>query len=156
MIGIYKITSKNNPELFYVGKSNDIERRLEILELCSVDELSEKEQYWVNKLQATSSGNIFDGGLTDVVGEHNPKSKLTEEDIIYIRQAYNEHKKQKEIYEKFKDIISFNHFQNIWQGRVWAHVMPEVFTEENKKYYIYENSRGSNSNLSSFTDEEII
>ena len=27
MIGIYKITSKNNPELFYVGKSSDIKRR---------------------------------------------------------------------------------------------------------------------------------
>ena len=185
MIGIYKITSKDNPTLFYVGKSNNIERRFkehiqksyeqsripfddyitiknkdtfnfEILELCSVEELSEKELYWTNKLQATKSGNVFDGGLTDVVGENNPKSKLTENDVIYIRQAYNAHKKQKEVYEKFKDIISFNHFQNIWQGRVWAHIMPEVFTEENKKYYIYENSRGSNSNLSSFTDEEII
>jgi predicted GIY-YIG superfamily endonuclease len=27
MIGIYKITSKNDPTLFYVGKSNNIERR---------------------------------------------------------------------------------------------------------------------------------
>ena len=27
MIGIYKITDKNNPDIFYVGKSNDIERR---------------------------------------------------------------------------------------------------------------------------------
>ena len=34
--------------------------------------------------------------------------------------------------------------------------MPEVFTEENKKYYIYENSKGSNSNSSTFTDEEVI
>jgi len=27
MIGIYKITEKNNPTMFYIGKSNDIERR---------------------------------------------------------------------------------------------------------------------------------
>ena len=27
MIGIYKITEINNPNNFYVGKSNDIERR---------------------------------------------------------------------------------------------------------------------------------
>lgn len=91
-----------------------------------------------------------------MVGEHNPKSKLTEEDVIYIRQAYNEHKKQKEIYEKFKDKISFNHFQNIWQGRVWAHIMPEVFTEENKQYYIYQNSKGESSKNSAFTNEEIV
>ena len=53
--------------------------------MCSVEELSEKELYWTNKLQATKSGNVFDGGLTDVVGENNPKSKLTENDVIYIR-----------------------------------------------------------------------
>ena len=185
MIGIYKITSKNNPNIFYVGKSNDIERRFkehiqktyeqsripfdalitnenkntfdfEVLELCSIDQLSEKEKCWTDKLQATKSGNIFDGGLTDVVGEHNPKSKLTENDVIYIRQAYSEHKKQKEVYEKFKNIISFNHFQNVWQGRVWSHIMPEVFTEENKQYYVYENSRGESSSSSAFTDEEVM
>ena len=33
----------------------------EILELCSIEELSEKEKYWTDKLQATKSGNIFDG-----------------------------------------------------------------------------------------------
>ena len=27
MIGIYKIINKNNPNIFYVGKSNNIERR---------------------------------------------------------------------------------------------------------------------------------
>ena len=185
MIGIYKITEKNNPTIFYVGKSNDIQRRFnehiqktykqsripfddyitkkgkdafdfEILELCSIEELSEKEKYWTDKLQATKSGNVFDGGLTDAVGENNPKAKLTEADIIYIRESYNKHKKQKEVYEQFKDLISFNYFQNIWQGRSWAHIMPEVFTEENKQYYIYENSRGENSKNSTFTNEEIM
>lgn len=34
--------------------------------------------------------------------------------------------------------------------------MPEVFTEENKQYYIYENSRGEAGGGSAFTDEEII
>lgn len=34
--------------------------------------------------------------------------------------------------------------------------MPEVFTEENKKYYIYQNSKGSSSDNAKFTDEEIL
>jgi hypothetical protein len=34
--------------------------------------------------------------------------------------------------------------------------MPEVFTEENKQYYIYENSRGSQSFKANFTNDEII
>lgn len=34
--------------------------------------------------------------------------------------------------------------------------MPEVFTKENKEYYIYQNSKGSNSVNAIFSDEEII
>lgn len=185
MIGIYKITEKENPAMFYIGKSNDIERRFkehiqksysqsripfddyinekgkdafiyEILEECPVEELNIKEKYWINKLQATKSGNKIDGGLTDVIGSNNPKSKLTEEDVIEIRKAYNNHLKQKDVYEKYKDIISFGYFQNLWQGRSWAHVMPEVFTKENKEYYIYQNSNGGNGASAQFSDEEVI
>lgn len=185
MIGIYKITKKENPTMFYVGKSNNIERRFtehiqktyaqsripfddyidekgkdafdyEILEECSVEELSIKEKYWTDKLQATKSGNKFDGGLTDVVGSNNPKAKLTEEDVIKIRQAYNNHLKQKDVYENYKDIISFGYFQNLWQGRSWSHVMPEVFTQENKDYYIYQNSNGGNGASAKFSNEEVI
>ena len=185
MIGIYKITEKENPTMFYVGKSNDIERRFkehiqksysqsripfdnyidekgkdaftyEVLEECSIEELSIKEKYWTDKLQATKSGNKFDGGLTDVVGDNNPKAKLTEEDVIEIRKAYNNHLKQKDVYEKYKDIISFGYFQNLWKGRSWAHVMPEVFTKENKEYYIYQNSNGGNGASAQFSNEEVI
>lgn len=185
MIGIYKITERENPDIFYVGKSNDIERRFkehiqksykqsripfddyitlkgkdaftyEVLEECQVEELNAKERYWINKLQATNSGNKFEGGLTNVVGIHNSKAKLTEEEVVEIRKAYNNHLKQKDVYEKYRDKISFGYFQNLWQGRSWAHVMPEVFTEENKNYYIYQNSKGENSICSSLTNEEVI
>ena len=185
MTGIYKITEIDNPTMFYVGKSNDIERRFkehiqktykqsripfddyitlkgknafkyEILEECSIEELNNKEKYWIKKLNATESGNKFKGGLSDVVGSNNPKAKLNEQDIIRVRQAYANHEKQKDVYEEFKDIISFSYFQNLWQGRSWAHIMPEVFTEENKNYYIYQNSSGEKGSSAQFTDEEVI
>ena len=86
MIGIYKITEKENPNNFYVGKSNDIQRRFyehqtktyeqsripfdgyikekgknafiyEILEECELEQLSEKEKYWVEKLEAKKSAS---------------------------------------------------------------------------------------------------
>ena len=172
MIGIYKITEKENPNMFYVGKSNDIERRFkehktktyeqsripfdgyikekgvdafiyEVLEECKIEELSEKEKYWVDKLNAKASGNKFDGGLRDVTGSHNPNAKLTEEDVKKIRIAY-------------KDIITFQSFQNVWQGRSWSHIMPEVFTEENKQYYKTEQSKGEQGTGAKFTNEEVL
>lgn len=185
MIGIYKITEKENPKMFYVGKSNDIERRFkehktktyeqsripfdgyikekgidaftyEILEECSIEELSEREKYWIDKLNAKASGNKFEGGLRDVVGSHNPNAKLTEEDVKKIRIAYNNHKRQKDVYEEYKNIITFQSFQNVWQGRSWSHIMPEVFTEENKQYYKTEQSKGEQGTGAKFTNEEVI
>ena len=56
----------------------------------------------------------------------------------------------------FENKISFGYFQNLWQGKSWSHIMPEVFTKENKQYYIYQNSQGSNGVSAQFTDEEVI
>ena len=181
MIGIYKITNKINGKK-YVGQSNNINRRFsehclrseipidiaiqkygkenfvfEVLEECSLDELDSKETYWIEKENSFKCGyNCNVGGEQATSGEGNGRSKLSTEDIIVIRKAYNDHKPQKDIYEMFKDRVSFAHFQNIWQGRVWSHVMPEVFTDENKRYYIYENSCGGNSKTSVFSDEEVV
>ena len=184
MIGIYKITKISNGKS-YIGQSNDIERRFkehqikgetsripvdaaikkyginaftyEILEQCQLEQLNERETYWIQYYDTVNNGyNCSIGGDNQSIGENNGKSKLTEQDIIKIRIAYANHKKQKEIYEEYKDIISFSYFQNLWQGRSWKHIMPEVFTEENKKYYIYQNSNGSNGASAKFTDEEVI
>ena len=184
MIGIYKIENLNNGKI-YIGQSNDIERRFyehktkgktsripldveiqkegvssfsyTVVEECSTEELNQKETYWINFYQSNIKGyNKNEGGFSNLIGGQNPKAKLTEEDVIKIRQAYAEHKKQKDVYEEYKDIISFSYFQNLWQGRSWSHIMPEVFTEENKQYYIYENSNGGNGASAKFTDEEVI
>ena len=184
MIGIYKITNKINGKM-YIGQSNDIERRFkehqtkgessripvdvaiqkygkdnftyEIIEECSLDELNKQEQFWIQCYKTKLFGyNCSDGGEQQSVGENNGRAKLSKQDVIEIRKAYANHEKQKEVYEKYKDIISFSYFQNLWQGRSWGHIMPEVFTEENKQYYIYKNSNGSNSASAQFSNEEII
>lgn len=184
MIGIYKITKKENGKA-YIGQSNNIERRFsqhcykgekaripldiaiqkygkeafnfEVLEECPLEKLNQREAYWIKYYNTIETGyNCSEGGDQQSVGENNGRSKLTEEDIINIRKAYANHEKQKEVYKNYENIISFNHFQNIWQGRVWSHIMPEVFTEENKKYYIYQNSLGGNGASAQFTDEEVI
>lgn len=127
------------------------------MEECDITELNQKETFWIRKLNAIKDGyNCSEGGEQQSIGENNGRSKLTEQDIIEIRKAYNNHQKQKDVYEKYKDIISFGYFQNLWQGRSWSHIMPEVFTEENKQYYIFQNSNGGNGASAKFSNEEVI
>ena len=181
MIGIYKITKKENGKS-YIGQSNDIERRFkehtfknkipidkaiqkygkesfqfEILEECSLDELDEKERYWINYYN-TYKGfgyNCSEGGGLNF-GENNGRALITESDIINIRKAYNAHKNRKETYQKYKDKITFSNFAAIWDGTTWKHVMPEVYTKENKEYYSNLTSIGEKSVNAILSDEEVM
>lgn len=181
MIGIYKITKKENGKS-YIGQSNDIERRFkehtfkneipidkaiqkygkesfqfEILEECSLDELDEKERYWINYYN-TYKGfgyNCSEGGGLNF-GENNGRALITESDIINIRKAYNAHKNRKETYQKYKDKITFSNFAAIWDGTTWKHVMPEVYTKENKEYYSNLTSIGEKSVNAVLSDEEVM
>lgn len=185
MIGIYKITKKENGKS-YIGQSNDCERRIkehcypsryldglaidiaihkygkeafdyEIIEECSLEELNERETYWIKYYNTYENGyNSNLGGEQQSIGSQNGRAKLVEDDVINIRIAYSNHERQKEVYENYKDKITYSSFQAVWQGKSWPHIMPEVFTEENKNYYIYQNSLGSNGSNAVLTDEEII
>ena len=181
MIGIYKITNKENGKV-YIGQATDINRRLsehkkkrsitiddyinvlgidkftyEIVEECSKEELDEKEKYYINFYDSQKQGyNIQAGGFNNSIGESNGRAKLTEEDVIEIRTAYNNHRKQKEIYNKFKEKTSWSNFQLVWQGRSWKHIMPEVYNEENKTWYVLNNSIGENGSSASLTNDEVL
>ena len=159
MQGIYKITNKLN-NMVYIGQASDLKERLsqhkqkrfvpidmwinmigvenfdfEIVEEGPDIDLNEREQYYIKYYNSQKTGyNKQDGGFNNSIGEGNGRAKLTYDDVIAIRTAYNNHQNQKATYELFKDKITFNSFQSVWQGRSWANVMPEVFTEENKKY----------------------
>lgn len=184
-IGIYKITNKENGKI-YIGQSINCERRIkehcypnrykdglvidvaihkygvenftyEIIEECDKENLDEREIYWIAYYNSKKEGyNLTSGGQQNSAGEDNGRALLTEEDVRNIRLAYAEHKKQKEVYENYKEKITFSNFQAVWQGKTWTHILPEVFTEENKKYYIYENSNGENSKQAKLTNDEVI
>lgn len=185
MIGIYKITEKDNPTNFYVGQSNDIDRRFkehiyktskqsripfddeitnkgkdaflfEVLEVCSIDELNDKEKYWIAYYDTYNNGyNMTEGGDSnpsqnpEVIakikntllnnkevnkklshkGEDNANSKLTLEDVKNIRIAYQEGKTFGEVYPLYQNKISRSGFQYCWLGKTWKEVMPEVFQQ---------------------------
>ena len=159
MVGIYKITDLTNNKI-YIGQSNNILRRksehfcknrysnsiidktiqekgvdnfsFEIIEECNLEELSDREKYWIAYYDSFNHGyNQTRGGQNEYCG----RRKLTIEDVIAIRTAYNNHEDWESVYERYKNIITVDGFKHIWQGNRWKNVMPEVYNTENKEYY---------------------
>ena len=181
MIGIYKITKKINGKS-YIGQSNDIQRRFnehktkkdliidqaiqkygisafnfEILEECSLEELNSCEKYWI-AFYNTYKGfgyNCNEGG-GDSRGENNGRTKLTNNDVAYIRECYDLHYRRRDVYEQFKDKISFSAFASIWDGTTWKDIKQEVYTKENKEYYMHHATDGENSDKALLTNKEVI
>ena len=181
MVGIYKITKKENGKS-YIGQSNNIERRFmehqgknelaidkaiqkygrkaftyEIIEECKLEELDEKEKYWIAYYN-TYKGfgyNCNEGGGNSR-GENNGRAILTNEDVAYIRECYDLHLRRKDVYERFKDKISFGSFASIWDGTTWKDIKQEVYTKENKEYYKHHATDGEKSITAILSDEEVI
>lgn len=180
--GIYKITNTITGE-FYIGSSSNIYQRwsshkirykeknsreynkklycsmreyginnfkFEIIEQCDYD-LFRKEQEYINKLDA------YNKGLNEnIVGENHGKTKLTNEDIIDIRERYSNHESKRSVYEDYKYLINKCGFHKIWNGYTWKHIKMDVYTSENKEFY--KNNTGSDGELnprSKLTEDEV-
>lgn len=179
MIGIYKITNLINGKS-YIGQSKNIEHRFkehmyhsqtdldkdihiyglnnfsfDILEICEIDQLDEKEAYYINLYDTRNTGyNIIAGGIPNH-GEANPNAKLTEKDVYYIRECYNNHMDKREVYKEFSNKISWLYFSNLWEGVGWENVHYDVYTEENRNYYISGRQTGQDAAASCFTNLEV-
>ena len=138
----HKRASKN---LSQPGNNTDIHKAMnklgidnfycEILELCSFEQLSEKEKYWILYYNSYNKGyNMTPGGNSNI-GEANGRSILTVSQVEDIRMCYNEKIPFKKVYEKYKDIISKRGLQKVWHFKTWRHIMPEVYTEENRLWH---------------------
>lgn len=178
MIGIYKITNSLTGK-HYIGQSNNIERRLaehkrgtqlidkeiqrlgeenftfEIIEECSLSDLNEREEYWI------AYYNSFYDGYNATKGGHyvyNGNPKITADDVRKIREAYAQRKDREEVYQAYSDRLSRGGFYHVWDGSRWKEIMPEVYSEENKKWHANKTrfQCGENHNASKLTDEEVL
>lgn len=181
MIGIYKITKISNGKS-YIGQSNDIQRRFsehkthnisaidyaiqkygkdafkfEVIEECAIDQLDEKEIFWIQYYNTYKGfGYNCNPGGNNNAGENNGRTKLTNQDVAFIRECYDLHFRRKDVYLNFKDKISFDGFAQIWDGTTWPNIKREVYTAENKEYYKYHATDGSKSDKANFSSEEVL
>ena len=104
----------------------------------SIDLLNQLEIQYIQQYncQIPNGYNIEPGGKNCVKPktiEHRKKeiwaqAKLTEEEVIELRKAYQRKESPTKIYkEKYENIMHYNSFLNIWSGRRYALIMPEVF-----------------------------
>ena len=130
---------------------------IEKIEDCDDAQLDEREIYWIEYYNTFKGfGYNCNPGGGNNRGENNGRTKLTNEDVAYIRECYDSHMRRRDVFENFKDRISFSAFASIWDGTTWKDIKPEVYTEENKKYYMYEATNGQNSINAVLTDDEVM
>ena len=104
----------------------------------SIDLLNQLEIQYIQQYncQIPNGYNIEPGGKNCAKPktiDHRKKeiwaqAKLTEEEVIELRKAYQRKESPTKIYkEKYENIMHYNSFLNIWSGRRYALIMPEVF-----------------------------
>ena len=186
MIGIYKITNKINNLSYigqstqieqrfrehkksynwYREKNKKLYKDIleyginnfsfEILEECSIEELNNKEQYYIKYYNTyPDQYNMTPGGQFNAEESH-PSHKLTKQDVINIRTRYNNQEIKNEVYEDYKNLIGESGFHKIWNGDTWKNIMPEVYTTENKNFHKHNTSnQGSKNGRSKMTEQDV-
>lgn len=98
-----------------------------------------REEYWITYYDSIKQGynNTVggDGGL--ILAALNKTRKLTEKEVKDIRILYSRCDIcLSEAYEFYKDKITKRGFQAVWLGQNYKHIMPEVFSDENKRKHV--------------------
>ena len=108
-----------------------------IKDIDNIDLLNELEIYFIKKYNSLipNGYNVEPGGKNSSkpkTQEQKEKltwgqAKLSEAEIIELRKAYMNNESPTKIYnEKYKDRLHYNSFLNIWSGRRYKNIMPEV------------------------------
>lgn len=162
MIGIYKFENKKNGKI-YIGQTDNITRRFyehlrrneqqidqairkhgvenfefTVVEESSIENLTERESYWIEYYDSQiPNGYNVKGPTNGVRGENHSGAKLTNEDIFFIRTCYKE-----KIYDTCADLWRENYphlsqgtIERAFFGRGWSHLMMDVYTEDLKEHY---------------------
>lgn len=107
-----------------------------------IDALNLLEIFFIDKFNCRipNGYNIEQGGKNSIKPpmtienrmEHIwDQAKLTEEEVIELRIAYKNNESPKKFYEmKYKDRLHYQSFMNIWTGKRYSLIMPEIFEKK--------------------------
>ena len=127
-------------------------------------QLDELEIYYIAKYDSYKRGyNATPGGsgrgAEGQKGELNGRALLTKDDVVDIRESYNNHERFKDVYERYKDKISIRGFQNVWWFNTWKHICPEYNTKANKEWQKHQAKANppevARNNKRAFTPEQV-
>lgn len=84
-------------------------------------------------------------------------NKLDYDEVCSIRKRYNNGEYWLDVYEDYKDIYPDKwSFWNIYYGNRYKLVMPEVFTEENRKKHSGLGKKGERNGRSKLTEQDVL
>lgn len=145
--------------LYRAFRKHGIENFLfEILEERE-DFLEEREKFWIEKYDSYKNG--YNETLGGEIGnmqkwETHNRAVLKNQDVINIRNRYNNKERLMEVYEDYKDVIDINGFRKVWRGETWKGLHDHVYTEENKNFQKNNSAmRGSKNGRAILTEEDV-
>ena len=81
--------------------------------------------------------------------------RLEYDEILEVRQAYEDGKYWKDVYEKYKDRYTETSFWRLYTGLSYKLIRPEIFTEERKKFHASLKGQGKRNHNNSLTEDEV-
>lgn len=137
----------------------------EIIESISLEEYdtlsNEREKYWISYYNSFSDQgyNMTEGGdgghpKRIYIGGFGDSALATEKEVKEIRTAYKNIEPRHEVYERYKDHITFNAFERIWLNKSWVGIMPEVYTRENAEAHKH-TKKPANTNNAKLTKDQV-
>lgn len=127
---LYKAMRKYGIENFSIEVLEEIDKN-------DIEKMKEREIYWIGKLNTyykgynETKGGDYIGEKQKHYGEDHPNHIFTLKEVEQCRDWYKEGRTRKEIYDKyFSDRDCWSAFSNMWFGRSWKWVKPEVFEKK--------------------------
>ena len=162
---LYEASSGNQLKVYKaMRKYNIVLDNFSIIEdnILTQEEANTKEIYYIEQYNAIKNGyNIGTGGASgwQPRGETHPKAVLTDEELLVLRKV--RHLKQysmNEIYELYKDRVSYSGFEKYWNYESRPEVGKEFDSEDLHTFYKLNKNqlRGQNHFLSKLSDDQVL